>query len=736
MTQRFQWIPFYIEMANKLLTYKDRRSELFYLIKDLSESEYYLRYLNKLDIEKTSDSEEIQIDPFSVMATFNRTIANDNRIKLCETFAKSLGVEATIPRDFDGIPVLNNHSSIYNGTDQMWNLAIKAIDSADNDRYSDDFIQAFDNALKLRKNGLAKLTIGLYLMRPYHYMPLDSNSRKYISETYQLSYPTDRYDVGSQYVELLKKLKESVSTLTPGIAFPQISLKAHHERDNASDLTPLPRGSGLDKFSKNIILYGPAGTGKTYNTVSYAVAIIDDRPLDDIANDDRSIIIERFQELKEKGLIEFTTFHQSYGYEEFIEGIRPVLSDDVDGSKEIEYEIHNGIFKSFCDRAGAPISENKSFDLGLNKNPTVWKVSLAGTGPNPVRTDCLENDYIRIGYDEYGDLSGVEEIQAPKGRNVLIAFYNRMQIGDIVFSCFSSKTIDAIGVITGEPEWHEEFDDYKRVRNVKWLVKDINHDIVDLNAGTVMTLSTVYKLAVTATDALNIIKNERPELFSHSVKIPKRVFIVDEINRGNISKIFGELITLIEDNKRLGESEATRAKLPYSGQNFGVPSNVYIIGTMNTADRSIALIDTALRRRFEFIEFQPDQNLLRDIFVEGISIENMLTILNKRISILLDREKVIGHSYFMSLETEPTLEKLGKIFANQIIPHLQEYFYDDYEKIRMILGDNQKEDESTQFILEKRISNSLFGTKQIDKSFDYEINPDAFTKAEAYEYLQ
>jgi len=297
-------------------------------------------------------------------------------------------------------------------------------------------------------------------------------------------------------------------------------------------------------------------------------------------------VFSRYLKYKDDGLIAFTTFHQSFSYEEFIEGIRPVVfsEENTESTPEIEYEVHDGVFKSLCDKAGTPIGSGKNVDLGIGKSPTVWKVSLEGTGDNPTRTECLANGHIRIGWDNYGEsITDATDYSKDDGSTVLNAFYNRMQIGDIIMSCYSSKTIDAIGVVTGEPEWHDEYQHYKRLRKVKWLVKDINEDIVDLNAGKTMTLSTVYKLSVTVSDALQILRRLKPTLFNQNVKIPNRVFIIDEINRGNISKIFGELITLIEPSKRINAKEQLRAILPYSGQSFGVPDNVYIIGTMNSA---------------------------------------------------------------------------------------------------------------------------------------------------------
>jgi len=222
----------------------------------------------------------------------------------------------------------------------------------------------------------------------------------------------------------------------------------------------------------------------------------------------------------------------------------------------------------------------------------------------------------------------------------------------------------------------------------------------------------------------------------------KYALFIDEINRGNISKIFGELITLIEDSKRLGKPEQIQLTLPYSGKIFGVPSNLYIIGTMNTADRSIALMDTALRRRFDFTEMMPNLDVVKDIIVEKISIYKLLETINKRVEYLYDRDHTIGHAYFMDLKEEgkSNLPTLSNIFKNKIIPLLQEYFYDDWKKISLVLGDNQKEEESIQFIKIKQGCNlkSLFGEKGLDsldmddESSVYEINEVAFNNPESY----
>lgn len=486
--------------------------------------------------------------------------------------------------------------------------------------------------------------------------------------------------------------------------------------------------------NKNTILYGPPGTGKTYNTVVYAVAIIENKKLQSVKDEDYDDVLARYNEYKSDGLIEFTTFHQSYGYEEFIEGIKPIIENSDDGQNDIEYQISSGLFKNFCDKANRPIFKQKKQDIRLNNSPTIWKVSLEGTGDNPTRKECMENGHIRIGWDSYGETISSDTIFDEGGKNVLNAFIYKMKIGDVVLSCYSATTVDAIGIVTGDYEWHDEYPHYKRLRKVDWIAKGINEDIVEMNNGSTLTLSSVYKLNVSLTDVMDIVTRKATTTEVEEKK-KNYVFVIDEINRGNISKIFGELITLIEPTKRVGQPEGMKLKLPYSQKPFGVPDNVYLIGTMNTADRSIATIDTALRRRFRFKEMLPDADILDGIFVDDISIKDMLIKMNKRIAVLYDREHTLGHAYFLPLKTKPTVETLAGIFADCIVPLLQEYFYEDYEKIRLVLGDNNKLNQEEQFIAAVPNNyNELFGNTDygFDEANTYEINAEAFENIEAY----
>lgn len=469
-------------------------------------------------------------------------------------------------------------------------------------------------------------------------------------------------------------------------------------------------------YEKNIVLYGPPGTGKTYHTVIYAVAIIENTSIEELIKESYEDVLSRYISYKKLGQIAFTTFHQSFGYEEFIEGIKPVFDDEE--SEQVKYKIESGVFKELCDHAQKleiySTNPNKTFSTDTK----IWKVSLGRRGDDQTKRDCFENNYIRIGWDELGaNITDETEFPNSSVKKIISDFYDEMSIGDIVLSLGDQKHIDGIGLITGEPKWLEEVNYYKRSRKVEWITKDIWENVYEFNQQTNLTLSTVYELKKINREEINKLILQYAENPKDDLEIEENkknyVFIIDEINRGNISKILGELITLIEPTKRLGASEQMKVRLPYSKSEFGVPQNVYIIGTMNTADRSIAMMDTALRRRFRFVEMMPNLQVLSDIYVEGIDIQKMVDTINKRIEVLYDREHTIGHAYFLGLKKEPTLTNLAGIFENAIIPLLQEYFYEDYSKVQLILGDNAKINE-LKFILDSPV--------QMDKIF--KANPE------------
>lgn len=467
-------------------------------------------------------------------------------------------------------------------------------------------------------------------------------------------------------------------------------------------------------FDKNMILYGPPGTGKTYHTAIYAVSICDGLSLKEAENHEYAEVMKRYEELKKEGRVKFTTFHQSYGYEEFIEGIKPLVNED---ESSLGYTIEPGVFKQFCDDARKP----ESVDVP-NAVHQVWAIRNRNNDAD-----------VKFDLEKYLYENGVIMVEDINDCKRQCDKLSRIEYGDWVILGRNSR-IDAIGIVEDYEPDQIDMAPFFWQRKVKWIAKDLNAGFSDIEMPDKSVSNfAVAKARVKAADLYPLLDKSNGETVPY-------VFIIDEINRGNISKIFGELITLIEDTKRDGMEEQTSAILPYSGEPFSVPSNVYILGTMNTADRSIALMDTALRRRFQFIEMMPDANVLREIgadSVEDLDVADMLETINERITFLYDREHTIGHAIFTKLAKSPTIETLGSIFEKSVIPLLQEYFYEDYQKIQLVLGDNGKDDPGTKFILDEavKIKNIFRGNAEdvIDlPEKKYSVNRDAFYNLESY----
>lgn len=438
---------------------------------------------------------------------------------------------------------------------------------------------------------------------------------------------------------------------------------------------------------KNIVLYGAPGTGKTYDVPELAVRLCD--PSFMAAEPSREEIVSRYNHLKTEKRIAFTTFHQSLDYEDWIEGLRPVVNEN----SQVTYEIESGIFKKLCEEAERPVVKDKQ--VGISDNAVVWKVSLAGTGDNDVRRECMENNHIRIGWDGYGPVISDEtdwSVYNGEGKQILDAYINKMKIGDIVMSCYSSQTIDAIGVVVSDYEFDDSLPNYKRVRRVNWLVKNINENIVEMNDGKTMVESSVYRLnSITLNDVKSIL-----EKYDTSSKMEENdkayVMVIDELNRGNVSKVFGELITLLEADKRKGRINAESVVLPYSKKAFHIPNNVYLIATMNTADRSLGSLDYAIRRRFAFIAEKPfgldvegfNENLFEK--VSSLFVKNFdeykesgwdQTMKLEPADTLSEGYKPedvwIGHSYFLMQDEE---DNTSNRLLYEIIPLLEEYIRD------------------------------------------------------------
>ena len=378
----------------------------------------------------------------------------------------------------------------------------------------------------------------------------------------------------------------------------------------------------VEEIDLNQILYGPPGTGKTYKTKELAVQIAHpefemDSTWSEVKK--REEINKKYSELFDSGQVLFTTFHQSFSYEDFVEGIKPETVD-----KNVTYDTIPGVFKEFCEKAGTKSASNFEQVLSQFKNDLGEQESIT------INTGSIEFDVFYRGGKTF-------KINPKESKNTNPQYPASIE--------------NILKVYKGEAD--------EGMYNPTYVKGILTH------------LHDVYNLK-----SYDILESGNDKNF---------VLIIDEINRGNVSAIFGELITLLEPDKRLGEVEALRVKLPYSKSQFGVPPNIYIIGTMNTADRSVEALDTALRRRFSFKEVMPKPELLESLEFNDFNLNQVLQTINERIEVLLDRDHTIGHSYFMGLRSGDTNGLLA-VFENKIIPLLQEYFYQDYEKIALVLG--------------------------------------------------
>lgn len=445
-------------------------------------------------------------------------------------------------------------------------------------------------------------------------------------------------------------------------------------------------------FALNQILYGPPGTGKTYQSVERAVCICAGVPFGSLAREE---IQNRFEQLRQSGRIEFITFHQSYSYEEFVEGIRPVL--DEEESASIRYECAPGVFKKICVAAQQSVKTEGVSEDHIFKDASIWKMALKNDADDIINV-CLDKKVLLLGWGKGLDFSScntekevhqklleVDPAISMDDSHVRLVhkLKNEMKIGDIVIVPKGLNKIRAIGQVTSDYQFRDEFEEtWKQSRSVEWLKIFDEPQPRELLTDTRFTPLTIYKLQ---RESIKLDKLHALLSGSVSTALLPYVIIVDEINRGNISKVFGELITLIEDDKRLGAENALQARLPYSKELFGVPENLHILGTMNTSDRSIAVVDIALRRRFVFEELMPDYGVLDSKVgtVGGISVSALLKVLNERIECLYDRDHQIGHAFFIRVKT---LADLRNVLCDKVYPLLHEYFYGQFDRIAAVLG--------------------------------------------------
>ncbi|MCU6602693.1 AAA family ATPase [Peribacillus frigoritolerans] len=454
------------------------------------------------------------------------------------------------------------------------------------------------------------------------------------------------------------------------------------QSEEIKDPSPLPEPI-LDTVPKNYIFHGPPGTGKTYTVTERAVKLIDPKIYEELIADGREAIQQEVSRLVKAGQIHFVTFHQSYAYEDFIEGLKSdgngnfIPTDGILKKAALE-AMYEGIESNKHDYSGEVHFEQLYDYLVVNGIPHNVQFE-SKTGAASFISHISPQGNIVVTSEDVKTNSIISKER-------LLNLYRFIQEHDIDWKYNNIGFIrEAIGGCNQTRYWSV----------LNWILEKMEEE---------------ETIEIEGDEKKAVIKKALLESSSsfEFTNVKKHVVIIDEMNRGNISKIFGELLTLLEEDKRLTEKNELIVELPYSKEKFTLPPNLFIIGTMNTADRSIALLDTALRRRYVFEEMMPNADLLESIG-EEIDLTIMLSIMNKRIEVLYDRDHTIGHAYFINATTD---EEVISIFQTKIIPLLQDYFYDDWEKIGLVLGGIGKSKEDSYIVYKEEVDvNQLFKQK-------------------------
>ena len=659
---RFTWIPFYMEMAKKLLEYKDDRRELVKIVYEMDEK--YISFFNDENKQPFQD-----LHPFALYGIFNRYIALEKRQEICSHFKKCLSLESNLPVDFDSIPLMNNQNSwwgmpkiqqrnrfsLFMNNQNSWrgNARIEndtAEDIAinwkifeiiqDDDLDIENFEKFFDY---IRSRGGAKwsLTMALFWIRPYDFMPLDANSRAYLSKI-GIEVFEEKNLNARNYLNLIQKIKSKImSNEIHEKSFPEISYNAWRKDENSQG-GPTMQGSDeklneyvdLLKSTKNLILTGAPGTGKTYLARQIAQAMGCSS-----------------QE------IGFVQFHPSYDYTDFVEGLRPV--QDESGSGQIGFERKDGVFKEFCARALQNLENQTMIDTDINSFDTAWNCLT-----NEVRENIADGKLTKIGIWEYS-LSSTGSLK----------YSSKDTQSKYTFTITKQNVFDAWRGIKARPSGYFQ----KYMKEVADYMKKFGLSEYNPNK--------------------NLSNN----------KIKSFVFIIDEINRGEVAKIFGELFYSVDPGYRVtakdieeiksGQKTITAIRTQYANLeadgnafdnalniidendygHFFVPENVYIIGTMNDIDRSVESMDFAFRRRFAWAEVKASDTMdmldkLNEFRPDLAEVaKNRMKRLNDAISATQDFGPAyhIGASYFLKLnQYEGNFERLWDYHIKGI---LEEY---------------------------------------------------------------
>ncbi|WP_139921404.1 McrB family protein [Hymenobacter sp. DG01] len=506
---------------------------------------------------------------------------------------------------------------------------------------------------------------------------------------------------------------------------PKFIFASYSASDEATRIKPTTEDKDMDddieetssidvNMPLNQILYGPPGTGKTYHTVARAVALLEGMSDEELVTqypaDKRQQLREKFEQYRAAGRIAFVTFHQAFSYEDFIEGIKPLPptkdGEDASGAepeaKPVQYDVVPGIFRRICESAAAAAN--------------------TATIPNLPDFDTLYDEFVEQLHQRMLNTRGSLTFYSKTGLPVTLKALN-LQSKRLTFLHDNSAQQDH----NIDKKWIKKIcDKYTSIDQIKHLKQDITDVVGGSNASLQWVVFREFKKYEAA-----FVAQEREK--QKTTPAPSFVLIIDEINRGNVANIFGELITLLEDDKRAGKPEFLTITLPYSKEEFSVPQNLYLLGTMNTADRSVEALDTALRRRFSFTEMLPQPHLLPDD-VEGVNLQEMLRAINARLEQLLDHDHCIGHALLMQVST---LDDLREAFRRNILPLLQEYFFGDWGKIGLVIGSPfiQQVNKNQPAGSYKLLSFGSFSTKELSEKPVYRLTDTLQLDAQAFKSI-
>ncbi len=645
--QKYAWIQTHKELVDYLKTMRDKQEELINLLSEVGVTalDYTDAQNNRQRIRK--------IDPFSFFLMIYK-YGPEKCLKILQNIATRLQI--FVPSDLSGYTRAYVQSTWlvgYQGSgddseiNQLWDFFFIILE----DKVTDEL---FARTKAVTGMELVRLSASMYLIAPERYLPINDHIKTYLDKEYGIKQNT-------KYLELLSKIKATTNAPFYEILDAAYHLSSDNETSETRDLTPSQAQSTdtiLSQYPLNLILYGPPGTGKTYNTIIRAAEIIERRPMTGI---------EEAKEVFNRELgnrIEFITFHQNYSYEDFIQGLRP----DVQEKGSLSFTKSDGVFMRCC--------VNALYEYYKHSKKTNSQVTIK---PDPAE----------VYLDFIDELEKREDKDMPTISQSTVHFVSSNSNKNIEVQ-HAGKTKKYLVSRRRLLELYKKFPQIEMIKNIQ---EDIRNAIRGCNATCYWAVLNQFikyfdKYSVapdiapdvyedqtyeSKKDLLNTI--ELQDLHFISEDVPRYVIVIDEINRANMSRVFGELITLIEPDKRSHGEIPLKCTLP-SGDEFMVPSNLYIIGTMNTADKSLALLDIALRRRFEFEAMYPLYNI-PDHEIHDVEI---LRKINEKIAKKKGCDYQIGHSYFMGKDYDRF-----KQINSKVIPLLMEYFMNDRKEITEIL---------------------------------------------------